>query len=59
MYMPVVFPMGPFVEFNHFLKVLNNELVAKTSAVLPALQCVVVAVISLGVNQVCIYPASS
>jgi len=52
MYMPAVFPMGPFVEFNHFLKVVNNDLKPSTSAVGPSMKCLVIAVACLGVNQV-------
>jgi len=52
MYMPAVFPMGPFVEFNHFLKVANNELKPSTSAVGPTLRCIFTAVVCLGINQI-------
>jgi len=51
MYMPAVFPMGPFVEFNHFLKVVNNELKPSTSPVGPSLKCMLIGVLCLGVNQ--------
>lgn len=51
--MPAVFPMGPFVEFNQFLKVVNNELVPPSSPIFPALKCFFTAAFFLAINQVC------
>eukprot|EP01127_Copromyxa_protea_P007533 TRINITY_DN17429_c0_g1_i1.p1 TRINITY_DN17429_c0_g1~~TRINITY_DN17429_c0_g1_i1.p1 ORF type:complete len:494 (-),score=105.35 TRINITY_DN17429_c0_g1_i1:39-1499(-) len=52
MFMPAVFPMGPFIEFNHFMKVVKKELVPPTSSFIPAMKCLLVGVFFLGVNQV-------
>jgi hypothetical protein len=44
--------MGPFVEYNHFARVVSGELKPSTSAVGPSMKCLLTAVVCLGVNQI-------
>jgi len=52
MYMPAVFPMGPFVEFRHFENIVEKKVVPRTSPTVPALKCMITAVVCLGINQI-------
>jgi len=51
-FMPAVFPMGPFVEFVHFEKIANGNLVIPSGAIAHSMKSLGIAVVCLALTQV-------